>query len=495
MSSNPHAERPRFMSRRDLLFQSGQGIGGLALAYLLHQDGLLGATGCENPAGVQSPYAPKAPHFKPRAKNVISLFMCGGVSHLDTFDPKPALDKYHGQPLPNEKDVQVQQGYPGPIMRSPYKFKRYGNAGIEVSELFPHMGSMVDDLALIRSAVGRSNDHSISHFEWNTGALIPGFPAYGAWVAYGLGTENQNLPAFVVIHDRKGGPYNGPNNWGAGFLPAGYQGTVFRSTGDPILDLRPPSAYVTPEQQRSRLDHLARLNHQHEERFPGASELTARINSYELAYRMQSCAPEAVDLSQESEETKRLYGMDVPESEPFGRQCLLSRRLVERGVRFIQLWSGAYVNDTVDTWDAHNSVVDNHGMHAPEVDKPITGLIADLKRRGLLDETLVIFHTEFGRMPISQRGVGRDHNPNAFSFWMSGAGIPGGQVIGESDEFGYKVARQPVTVFDFHATVLHLLGIDHKRLTYFFNGRHMRLTDVHGELIPQIAGANPATSG
>jgi hypothetical protein len=380
-------------------------------------------------------------------------------------------------------------------MRSPFRFQKHGRCGTEVSELFPHIAGIVDELALIRSAVGRSNDHSISHFEWNTGALIPGFPAYGAWIAYGLGTENQNLPAFVVIHDHKGGPYNGPNNWGSGYLPAAYQGTVFRAAGDPILDLRPPAAYVTPEQQRRRIDHLIRLNQQHEERFPGSGELAARIASYELAYRMQGCAPEAVNLERETEATRRLYGLDNPATEHFGRQCLLARRLVEHGVRFVQLWSGAYVNDTVDTWDAHNSIVDNHGQHAREVDQPIAALVTDLKQRGLLDETLVIWHTEFGRMPISQRGVGRDHNPNAFSFWMAGAGIPGGQIIGESDEFGYKVARQPISVFDFHATVLHLLGIDHKRLTYFFNGRHMRLTDVHGELIPQIAGGKAATSG
>jgi hypothetical protein len=484
MSSKPSP----FASRRDFLFRAGEGIGGLALAWLLNQDGLL-AAGCENVAGVNSPYAPRSPHFKPRAKNVISLFMCGGVSHLDTFDPKPALDKYHGQPLPGEKDIQVQQGYPGPIMRSPYKFQKYGQSGIDVSELFPHVAGKVDDIALIRSAVGRSNDHSISHFEWNTGALIPGFPSYGAWVAYGLGTENQNLPAFVVIYDPRGGPYNGPNNWGSGYLPAAYQGTVFRSTGDPILDLKPPAQYVSAEQQRKRLDHLLKLNQQHEERYPAASELAARIASYELAYRMQGCAPEAVDLSKENEETRRLYGVGEQPTDPFGRQCLMARRLVERGVRFVQLWSGAYVNDTVDTWDAHNSIVDNHGQHAREVDKPIAGLLTDLKRRGLLDETLVIWHTEFGRMPISQRGVGRDHNPNSFSFWMSGAGIQGGQIIGESDEFGYKAIKQPVSVFDFHATVLHLMGIDHKRLTYFFNGRNMRLTDVHGELIPQIADA------
>jgi len=472
-------------TRRDFLFRAGQGFGGLALAHLLNQDGLL-AAGCENIPGVTSPFSPKQPHFKPRAKNVISLFMCGGVSHLDTFDPKPALEKYHGQPLPGEKDVQVQQGYPGPVMRSPYKFRKCGQSGIEVSELFPHLGSIVDEIALIRSCVGRSNDHSISHFEWTTGAILPGSPSYGAWVTYGLGTENQNLPGFVVIFDPRGGPYNGPNNWGAGYLPAAYQGTAFRPVGDPILDLRPPAEHLTREEQRARLDFLARLNQQHEERFPGVSELSARIASYELAYRMQSCAPETMDLGQETEETKALYGLDQEITQPFGRQCLLARRLVERGVRFVQLWSGAYVNDTVDTWDAHNSIVDNHGQHAMEVDKPITGLLKDLKRRGMLDETLVIWHTEFGRMPISQRGVGRDHNPNAFSVWMAGAGIPGGQIIGQSDDFGFRVVNQPISVHDFHATILHKVGLDHKKLTYYFNGRNMRLTDVHGELIAQI---------
>jgi hypothetical protein len=463
------------------MFRAGEGLSGLALAWLLDREGLLGSE-------KGSPLGPKAPHFAPRAKAVISLFMCGGVSHVDTFDPKPALDRYHGTPLPVEGEIQVQQGYPGPIMRSPYKFKKHGQSGIEVSELFPHMAGCVDDIALIRSAVGRSNDHSISHFEWNTGALLPGFPSLGSWVTYGLGTVNQNLPAFVVIYDRKGGPYNGPNNWSAGYLPATHQATVFRSAGDPILDLRAPARYLTPEQQRARLDLLAELNQQHEAEHPGASELAARTESYELAYRMQRDAPGAVDLAGESEETKRLYGLDAAVSEPFGKQCLVARRLVERGVRFVQLWSGAYVNSNVDTWDAHDSIVDNHGMHAPEVDKPIAGLMADLKRRGLLDETLVVWHTEFGRMPISQRGVGRDHNPGAFSFWLAGAGIRGGQVIGASDEFGYKAVAQPVTVHDFHATVLYLLGIDHKRLTYFFNGRHMRLTDVHGELIPGIVG-------
>jgi hypothetical protein len=291
-----------------------------------------------------------------------------------------------------------------------------------------------------------------------------------------------------VLYDSRGGPYNGPSNWGAGFLPASYQGTVFRSSGDPILDLKPPPGYVTPEQQRARLDHLGWLNQEHEQTHPGTSELSARIASYELAYRMQGCAPQAVDLSGESDETKSLYGLDHPITEPFGRQCIMARRLIERGVRFVQLFSGAYVNSNVDTWDAHDSIVDNHGQHALEVDKPIAGLMTDLKRRGLLDSTLVMWHTEFGRMPISQRGIGRDHNPGAMTMWMAGAGIKGGQIIGASDDFGYKAAEQPINVNDFHATILHLLGMDHKRLTYLFNGRNMRLTDVRGELIPQIVG-------
>ena len=311
-------------------------------------------------------------------------------------------------------------------------------------------------------------------------------PSVGSWVTYGLGSENQNLPGFVVIYDYRGGPFRGPANWSSGFLPAAYQGTVFRASGDPILDLHPPPEYVSPEQQRARLDHLNRLNQEHADRYPGSTELAARIASYELAYRMQTCAPEAVDLSKESESTKKLYGLDDPTTEPFGKQCMLARRLVERGVRFVQLYNGAMVMQNIDTWDAHTNLVENHTLHAKEVDKPIAGLIKDLKHRGLFDDTLVIWHSEFGRMPISQRGVGRDHNPGAMTLWMAGAGIRGGQVIGTTDEFGYKAAEQVVNHHDIHATLLHLLGLDHERLTYFFNGRHFRLTDVQGELIPQI---------
>ena len=490
-SDHPGNKR-QFVSRRDFLFEAGEGISGLALASLLAEDGLLAAhstptqTPCAGSPAVDSPIAPRASHFKPRAKAVISLFMSGGVSHVDTFDPKSMLTKYHGQPLTGKGPVRVRQGYPGPLMKSPFGFKKHGQSGIEVSELFPNVAGMVDDLAFIRSAQGRSNDHVLSHYEINTGSLLMGFPSVGSWVTYGLGSENQNLPGFVVIYDYRGGPFSGPANWSSGFLPAAYQGTVFRASGDPILDLHPPPEYVSPEQQRARLDHLNRLNQEHADRYPGSTELAARIASYELAYRMQTCAPEAVDLSQESESTKKLYGLDDPTTEPFGKQCMLARRLVERGVRFVQLYNGAMVMQNIDTWDAHTNLVENHTLHAKEVDKPIAGLIKDLKHRGLLDDTLVIWHSEFGRMPISQRGVGRDHNPGAMTLWMAGAGIQGGQVIGATDEFGYKAAEQVVNYHDIHATLLHLLGLDHERLTYFFNGRHFRLTDVHGELIPQI---------
>ena len=489
-SVSDHGRRRQFISRRKFWMEAGMGIGGLALIDLMSQEKLLAAE-CVGSAGVSdSPLMPKAPHFKPRAKSMISLFM-SGVSHLDTFQYKPALEKYNRMPMEGKGDVKVRQGYPGPLMKSPFSFKQYGQSGAWVSEIFPNIATIVDDLTFIHSCQGLSNDHVISHYEWNTGSIQMGFPSVGSWVTYGLGTENQNLPGFVVVLDQKGGPYAGPPNWQAGFLPAAYQGTVFRSKGDPILDLSAPANFMSAEQERARLDQLALLNQNFNEKYPGISELSARIASYELAYRMQTCAPEAVDLSKESEATKKMYGLDDPVTAGYGRQCLLARRLVERGVRFVQLMSGAYVS-IEDTWDALANFVSNHRLHAREVDKPITALITDLKQRGLLDETLVLWHSEFGRMPISQRGVGRDHNPGAMTVFMTGAGIQGGQQIGSSDDVGYKAEDQKVTNHDLHASIMHLLGIDHKRLTYYFNGRNMRLTDVSGELIPQIAG-NPQT--
>jgi hypothetical protein len=473
--------------------EAGMGIGGLALLDLLSQDRLLAAETTPAPAAclssvdaAGSPLVPKPPHFKPRAKAVISLFMSGGVSHLDTFQYKPALEKYNRLPMEGKGEIKVRQGYPGPLMQSPFSFKQYGNSGAWVSEIFPNIATMVDDLAFVHSCQGASNDHVISHYEWNTGSVQMGFPSVGSWITYGLGSVNQNLPGFVVLLDQKGAPYAGPPNWAAGFLPAAYQGTVFRSKGDPILDLSAPSGYMTPDRERARLDQMAKLNQSFDEKYPGISELSARIASYELAYRMQACAPEAVDIDKESDETKRLYGLDDPACAGYGRQCLLARRLIERGVRFVQVINGAYLS-AEDTWDAHANINSNHRRHAREVDRPITGLITDLKRRGLLDETVVLWHSEFGRMPISQRGVGRDHNPGAMTVFMTGAGIEGGQHIGRSDDLGYKAEEQPVTNHDLHATLLHLLGIDHKRLTFYFNGRNMRLTDVSGELLPQIA--------
>ena len=480
------------------LFRSGGGISGLALAYLLDRHGLLSGEpadaaaddSCATAAVGVNPYAPKPPHFKPRATAVISLFMGGGWSQVDTFDPKPALAKYAGEPIDGkvQGDVIVRQGFPGPLMPSPFTFKKYGQSGIEVAELFPHLSQHVDEMAFLRSVYGRSNDHVQGTYEMQTGQINLGFPSVGSWVTYGLGSVASSLPAYVVMTDARGGPLGGPNDWSAGFIPAAYQGTQFRSTGDPIVDLKPPAA-MTAESQRARLDALAKLNELDMEKFPGNSELAARISSYELAYRMQGCAPDAVNVASESQATKTLYGLDNPISEPFGRQCLMARRLVERGVRFVQVFAGGLGNQNTDTWDAHDDIKLNHTQHAAETDRPMAGLLTDLKARGLLDGTLVIMHSEFGRMPISQRGVGRDHNPGAQTVLMAGAGIKGGQVIGSSDEFGLKALEQPISYHDLHATMLHLLGLDHTKLTYRFNGRDMRLTDVYGTLIPQIVNA------
>jgi hypothetical protein len=450
------------MNRRQLLLTAGGGLGALALNSL-----------------------EAATHHPAKAKRVISLFMSGGVSHLDTFDPKPALARFAGQPLSGKGDIVVRQGHPGPLMPSPFAFRRHGQSGLEVSELFPKLGALCDEYALIRSAFSKSNDHVQAHYALASGQIRMGFPSLGAWVSYGLGSLNQDLPGYVVLYDQRGGPFGGPANWTAGFMPAAYQGTVFRATHEPILDLQPPPG-VSAAEQRRRLAALRQLNSLDAARAPSNSELAARLDSYELAYRMQSAAPEAVDLSSESPATRRLYGLDEAHTEPFGRQCLMARRLVERGVRFVQLYHGGLGNQNLDTWDAHEDVKTNHTRHAAATDTPIAGLLSDLKARGLLADTLVLWHGEFGRMPISQRGLGRDHNPGVMSLWMAGAGIRGGQVIGTSDEFGYKAEEQPVSVHDFHATILHLLGLDHTRLTYRFNGRQMRLTDVYGTPVPQL---------
>jgi hypothetical protein len=468
--------KQRFWSRRELLWRAGGGVAGVALADLMARQAQ-GATVGANPL------APKTPHFPAKAKAVISIFCYGGVSQMDTFDPKPELYRRRGEALTGKGEVVVSQGNPGGLMPALWEFKRYGQCGMEVSDLFPNVGALADDIALVRSMYGLSNDHGPALFHMNTGSVLPGHPSMGSWVTYGLGTENQNLPAYVVFTDPRGGPIGGAPNWGNGYMPAAYQGTQFRSTGDPIVDLK-PGEDMAPGRQRRWLDLLGKLNAEHAAKNPEDTELSARIASYELAYRMQTHAVEAVALEKESEATRKLYKVDDAVAGYFGRQCLMARRLVERGVRFVQLYSGGGNFQT--SWDAHWELRENHGQHAAETDGPIAGLIRDLKGRGLLDSTLILWHGEFGRMPISQRMNGRDHNPGCFSIWMCGGGVKGGTVVGATDEFGYKVAENGKSINDLHATMLHLLGFDHEKLTYFHNGRHMRLTDVAGNVMKEV---------
>ena len=419
----------------------------------------------------------------PRAKRVIFVFIHGGMSHVDTFDPKPDLAKYAGQAMGGVGEVVVSQGNPGGLMPSPWSFSKHGQSGIEISELFPHLAEHADDLAVIRSMHAISNDHGPALYQMNTGTLLAGHPSVGSWLTYGLGSENDNLPGFIVFTDHRGGPINGSPNWGNGFMPAAFQGTPFRSVGDPIVDLHPPKE-MDRRRQRRWLDLLRDFNREHLARNPKDTELAARIQTYELAYRMQIHATDAVDISTESKATRRLYGLDEAPTKYFGRQALMARRLVERGVRVVQIYSGGGNHEP--TWDQHWSLKKFHGLHAAETDLPIAGLIKDLKSRGLFEETLIVWHGEFGRMPISQRLDGRDHNPYGFTVWMAGGGTKGGTLVGATDHFGYKAVENRKSIYDFHATILHLMGIDHEKLTYRHNGRDMRLTDVFGNVIREV---------
>jgi hypothetical protein len=483
MGNNPNSLCGR--TRREFLWEAGGGFAGTALTYLLAQDGFFpnGAHADETPAP-QSPLAPKKPHLEARAKSVIFLFMNGGPSHVDLLDPKPELTKRHGQPLPNlDDDPLLKVRKPGTLMGATHRFLKAGQSGIDISELYPNVARIVDDIAVVRSMYADSFAHGSGLLHMNTGFLRLGYPSLGTWVTYGLGTLNQNLPSYVVMLDHRGGPISGPPNWGAGFMPAAYQGTQFRTSGPPLINLTPPEG-VTPGQQRQELDLLAQLNQRHSRAHPDNSELAARIASYELAFRMQAHAPEAVDLSQETAATKRLYGLDQPTTEKFGRQCLLARRLVERGVRMVQLYSGGGHND--ENWDAHTDVNKNHELHCAETDQPIYALMTDLKRRGLLNETLVVWAGEFGRTPTAQGDKGRDHNPRGFSIWLAGGGVKGGQIIGATDEFGYQAVENKAHIHDLHATILHLMGLDHTLLTFFHGGRNHRLTDVSGRVIQEL---------
>jgi hypothetical protein len=468
------------MSRRDLIFRAGAGFSGLALASLLDGDNLLAAVPQEKPR--TSLLAPKASHYPAKAKSVIFLFMYGGVSQVDTFDPKPELTKRHGQPLPGLDKLETFNKN-GNLMASPYQFKKYGESGLEVSELYPHLAEKADDLCMIRSLYCLSNNHSPAIFQMNSGNIRPGNPSLGSWITYGLGTENQNLPSYIVMYDWRGGPIGGAPNWSSGFMPAAYQGTSFRAGDVPIVDLNPPK-WVDPHLQRREIDFIQKLNQEHLERRARNTDLDARIASYELAYQMQTHAPEAVDLSKESDATKKLYGIGEKHSDYFGKQCLIARRLVERGVRFIQLYSGG--GHQQESWDAHYGIDENHRLHCAETDKPMAGLIADLKARGLFDSTLIVWGGEFGRMPTSQSGIGRDHNHYGFTMWLAGGGVKGGQVIGATDDFGLKAAVEPCSVHDLHATILHGLGMDHRKLTYYYGGRDQRLTNFGGDPILKV---------
>ena len=483
------------ITRRQALIRSGSGAGILGLAALLRDEGHLGQTSAADALGGArslAPLAPRATHFPERAQRVIWIFVNGGPSHVDTWDYKPALDKWHGKSI-KEFDPSFQnttgffKNQVGNLMKSPFAFNKRGECGKPVSEIFPNLGAHVDKMAFVHSGFTESNNHSPALFMMNTGMPRMGLPCVGAWVTYGLGSESRDLPSFVVMSDPKGRglPKGHAANWGAAFLPGVYQGTHLKPQGAPIDNLQRPQS-MTSDQQRTQLDLLQAFNQLHRRRFRDESELSARIDSYELAFRMQSAAPEAIDVRTESRTTQALYGVGHPRCDHFARQCLIARRMVERGVRFVQIYSGGMANQR--SWDGHQDIQGNHSQFAGETDQPVAGLLTDLDQRGLLDDTLVIWAGEFGRLPIAQKGSkpGRDHNPHCFTAWMAGAGIKGGVTYGASDEVGFRAAENRVHVNDLHATILHLLGIDHERLTYTYSGRRFRLTDVAGQVIHDI---------
>lgn len=485
-------------SRREFLWQMGAGFTGLALTALLDRDGFFTrpAVAAELPA--VNPLAPRPAHRPTKVRSCIFLFMFGGPSQLDLFDYKPELQKRDGQSISNE--FRRNTLTKAVLQASRRRFKQHGQSGQWCSDAFPHLGQHMDKLAVVKSLYSDSFAHGSAVLQMNTGRIIQGHPSVGAWLSYGLGTLNSNLPAHVVMLDPRGGPTTGPPNWSSGYMPASYQGTVLRSGGDPILNLQPPSG-VTRDMQRGQIDLINTLNAEHLRERPGFSELQARVASYELAFRLQSAAPEALDLAQESEATKALYGLNDPKGThaltvgpaPFGRQCLIARRLVERGVRFVQIYSGGGPAGGQNTWDGHHGIEENLQIHAPEVDKPIAGLLTDLERRGLLDETLVVWGGEFGRQPVSEtfntggKAGGRDHNPKGFTYWLAGGGVKQGISYGETDELGQEAVVHRHHLRDLHATILHLMGLDPHKLTYFYGGLNNRLTGVvEAEIIDGI---------
>jgi hypothetical protein len=467
-------------SRRDFLWNAGGGLGGLALASLLGTEGALAD------APLAKPEFNGGLHHNARAKRVIQLFMNGGVSQMDTFDYKPELIRRHGEKIDFGLKAAVTS-VPGNIMKCPFEWKQHGQTGRWVSGVLPHMAECVDNLAFLMAMQSKTNVHGPGSYMQNTGFLTPGFPCMGAWISYGLGRLTDNLPAFVVLPDSRGLPYNQGGNFSSGFLPVAHQGTVIRPTAPvPIADLFPPknAAFITRDSEADGLHLLDTLNREHLKENPGDTRLEARIASYELAAKMQLSAPEVLDLSKESAETHALYGTDDKQCADFGRNCLTARRMIERGVRFVQVWSG--MGGPKGNWDNHTDIPNELPFIAGSVDRPIAGLLKDLKSRGLFDDTLVIWTTEFGRMPFTQGSTGRDHNGGTFLTWLAGAGVKAGATYGESDEFSYKTAVDGAWCYDMHATILHLLGIDHERLVFRYNGIDRRLTDVHGQVIEEI---------
>ena len=463
-------------SRRNVLRTAANGFGAVALEAMLQRQ--LGAAARGNPL------AAKPQHFPGKAKSVIFLFMVGAPSQMDTFDPKPALKKFEGQPLPESLRVTSQfSDGTTPVLGSPWEFKQYGRSGLPVSSLFPNVAKCVDDICFVRSFYTESAVHAPAMYQVQTGRILMGFPSMGSWVTYGLGTASDNLPAYVVMPQPEGTPEGGTPCWGSAFLPAVYQGTLLRPGSTPIMHLKPPAG-VSENRQRATLDLLQKMNEMDTAR--GDEEMAARISSYELAFRMQKHAPEAVDINKESDATKKLYGLDENRTREFGTRCLLARRMVERGVRFVQIFHGG--GPVSIQWDAHKDLKENHEKMCGMTDQPIAALLQDLKSRGLLDETLVIWGSEFGRLPNSQSGNGRDHNPHGYTMWFAGGGVKGGQAIGATDDFGLYGVGDRYHMRDFHATILHALGIDQHKLWYLHNGRHEKLTDFGGNVIKQVFG-------
>jgi len=477
------------LDRRGFLSWSTAGLGSVALAHLLQRE----ANASTPPEAV-----PPCPHFTARCQRVIHIYLCGGLSHLDSFDYKPTLAKYHGQPLPSSEKPETFFGKIGLLRKNDWDFHQYGESGLWISDLFPHLASCADELTIIRSMLADSANHTPATFQANTGFRLNGFPVLGSWLSYGLGCEADDLPAYVVLPDPRGLPAGSTINWTNGFLPARHQGVAFRTKGQPIDDLFPAHEKVSgtlgsvPDTglERDTREFIAALNVRHRQTRP-ESELEARLRTYELAAKMQLSVPEVTDLSRETETTHNAYGVNRTETAEFGRSCLLARRLLERGVRFVQLFSGGSFGSPRINWDGHENVKENHTQEALRLDRPTAALLRDLRQRGMLDDTLVLFTTEFGRTPFAQSeagtlGAGRDHNMYGFSVWLAGGGLKHGMAYGNTDDIGWKSVDQVVTWPDFHATVLHLLGIDHTRLTYYHNGIQRRLTNVHGEVVTGI---------